>query len=415
MPQQGVENRHEPLRQREEIVDPNRPSHRTKATKEAFSLETRRLAFLHALAGEWEHLIVTNKRDVAALPCTRTLLRHLKRFLTRGHFCACKRNGGKARSVLAGNELIHVAVCRGVFPTATCAEVQAHLWNVHGRFLPRPRVHGPSQITRAEQRIGLSRKRTSTTARQAFLPRNTLRRRNYWTQNCPFGIADIPSAMMIDIDEAVVNICDSERSHGKTTVNTRSQQNGPCTREGESQIILAISGCPINGRRWMQCDEDPSGATVVDFPAFVWRVLIDLGPGTPGNRHCVTLDNPNVHHNPMVLYLIHACGHRFAFLAPHWPIDAPIECVFNAIELGLTMNMCTCHNSDDIRRSIVASLRTMPTFDAFFRHCGCRQAHCVPVWSVPPSAESKASKQSRGLALDRGAWESVGSLFSVHQ
>lgn len=86
------------------------------------------------------------------------------------------------------------------------AEMNVYLWNVHGRCQANPRIYHPSQITRAEQEIGLSRKRIATTAQQAFTPRNLMWHRRHWTQPCPFGIADIRACDMVDMDEAVVNI-----------------------------------------------------------------------------------------------------------------------------------------------------------------------------------------------------------------
>ena len=66
------------------------------------------------------------------------------------------------------------------------------------------RFYDPSQICRAQQIIGLSKKRLSTTAMQASYPINIYRRWSYCTLHYPFGIANICTNKIIDIDEEAV-------------------------------------------------------------------------------------------------------------------------------------------------------------------------------------------------------------------
>ena len=60
--------------------------------------------------------------------------------------------------------------------------------------------------TKEEHRIGLSRKKSSTLAAQASEPRYVLQRQCFWHLPYPFGIADISSEEMIDMDEAKIII-----------------------------------------------------------------------------------------------------------------------------------------------------------------------------------------------------------------
>ena len=46
--------------------------------------------------------------------------------------------------------------------------------------------------------------------------------------------------------------------------------------------------------------------------------------------HCITYLSS--HHNVQMAAIIHAAGHRLAFRAPYYPIDGPIEYVFNTIQ-----------------------------------------------------------------------------------
>ena len=101
-----------------------------------------------------------------------------------GHYCACCQSGKRAlRGTgcrLGGMDLVLLALYRVVYPKATAAEINAFLYNanygnVHFRF------YTSSQITFAEKLIGLSRKKGSTVAYQAFLPRNLRLRWIYWS------------------------------------------------------------------------------------------------------------------------------------------------------------------------------------------------------------------------------------------
>ena len=54
---------------------------------------------------------------------------------------------------------------------------------------------------RREAELGLTRKVGSTTAMQAELPINMMRRQHFWTLPHPFGIRGTPRANLIDFDE----------------------------------------------------------------------------------------------------------------------------------------------------------------------------------------------------------------------
>jgi len=113
--------------------------------------------------------IIQDYRDNYMVASERSTRRYRRRFLTLGHVRPFRRNGGQQRQVLNGIDLLQMTLYRVTFPTATAAEIIAYMWNVHSRFCNPPRFYHNSQITRAEQRIGFTRKRNSTTARQAFL------------------------------------------------------------------------------------------------------------------------------------------------------------------------------------------------------------------------------------------------------
>ena len=87
---------------------------------------------------------------------------------------------------------------RGAFPKATAAdEVAAFIFR--NTLKHNPRVFSPSQITYAEDSIGLTRKRGSTSAIQAFSPENIMRRNMFWTMEYPFGVVGVPTMSLIDV------------------------------------------------------------------------------------------------------------------------------------------------------------------------------------------------------------------------
>ena len=109
-----------------------------------------------------------------------------------------------------------LAYWRSIWPKSTHAEMNTLLFNSQlARGEPNPRFFSPSQLSRAEDRLGLSAKRASTTAYQALLPRNITKRWIYWNCNYPAGIADIPKDDWIDYDEAAIFVETANRKSGK--------------------------------------------------------------------------------------------------------------------------------------------------------------------------------------------------------
>ena len=51
------------------------------------------------------------------------------------------------------------------------------------------------------------------------------------------------------------------------------------------------------------------------------------------------MDNLNTHRNQIVAAMINIHGHRIVFRAPYYPVDGPIEYVFNTIQHGVSLAM----------------------------------------------------------------------------
>ena len=97
---------------------------------------------------------------------------------------------------------------RVLYPKGRASKANVFLWNVGGQR----RFYHPSQITRAEDMLGLSQKRGATTAEQAMLPWNMMRRWAFWNLPYPWGIADVRCDDLIDLNEAGLFIDTTNRS-----------------------------------------------------------------------------------------------------------------------------------------------------------------------------------------------------------
>ena len=149
----------------------------------------------------WLYFSITKDCGVIALLSTyrwrrhQLLLGHVRRF-TRS------RNLRATVPVLRGNQLINLTIWRALWPRGTHQEANIWLHHANGGV----RFYQPSQISKAEDSLGLSSKRASTTARQAMFPLNLQLRFNYWFLPCPFSIANVPCSRIIDLDEAALFI-----------------------------------------------------------------------------------------------------------------------------------------------------------------------------------------------------------------
>ena len=158
------------------------------------------------------------------LLCHRTsIYRWRRRREMLGHIRRYRRTGNKRASVLCGLSLVSLAIFRALWPRGNAHE--ANIWLHHAGG--RARFYHPSQISRAEDRLGLSRKRSSSTARQAMLPLNLQIRHNFWFLPAPFGIADVPRERQVDLDEAALFVESANRPSGKASTINHVREVGP--------------------------------------------------------------------------------------------------------------------------------------------------------------------------------------------
>ena len=309
--------------------------------------------------------VIQHAQRVYLYPSQRTLDRHTRMRLQLGHLRRFKKQGNRTASTIVCIELYMLGFWRTVWPKSTHAELNALLFNGQvSRGVPNPRFYAPSQLCRAEDRLGLSSVRGSTTAYQALLPRNLARRFVYWHSNYPAGIADILWDDVIDFDEAAIFVETANRKSGKSVIGVRVKEEGPYNHSEKYTLTMAISG-HRDGERWVDF-ERKSGTTTHDTYQFVLRILRSIGRGTPQRRRLFTMDNLLAHKNRIVLGLIVEWGHRFCLRAPYYPIDGAIKYVFNTIQHELTICLAEIEDGIDLTNKIMGIIGAIEIFVNYF-------------------------------------------------
>lgn len=299
----------------------------------------------------------------------------VQRFANRtnlyGHCRAFRHTGNNhAEREIEGQHLIQLALYRSCCPKATGGEVNAFLYNMNTHD-PRYEIYSNSQITRAEQRLNLTTKRSSTTAYQALLPHIILKRNLFWNANYPVGIADCDPRNMIDIDEAGWSVDTCNRTSGKTVVGERCREVGPYSKTQKVTVLLGVSGDDQSPDRWLDRWRE-GGTTVTKFLDFIRSIIEEIGPGTPARRRVFVMDNLRSHQNNAIKAVIHGHGHRIVFRAPYYPVDGAIEYVFNVLHCALQLRLCSIRTTDDMETQIDNIVHSMEEFSCFFAHCGFR-------------------------------------------
>jgi hypothetical protein len=311
--------------------------------------------------------VIVHLRNARLWPSTQTIHRWVALRDRFGHCRPCQRSGNIRATVLRDHDLFLLALYRVVYPKATATEINAFLYRANFGNL-NFRFYTPSQISEAEDRIGLSRVAGSTTAYQAFFPINMRKRWNFWNLAYPLGIADIRRTDFIDLDECGLFVETGSRGYGKCYIGKRVNEEGPYSKSEKWNLLLAISGDPT-AERWKKMWLE-GGTTNTKMIDFIQDILDDIGPGTPQRRRCFIMDNLTSHHNAQVSALIHTAGHRLVFRAPYYPVDGPIEYVFNSLQVALWINMHQIRTGANLLHEVHTAIANMQTFEPYFMHCG---------------------------------------------
>ena len=275
-------------------------------------------------------------RQQKKFPCMSTCRRYIRQWHNEGNILAKLHTGNKfAIPEIHGNDLFNLVLYRIAFPKAIGVEVRAFIKNRNPNL---EKEHSPSQLCRAEKRLGISMKVGSTTSKEAYKPINLLKREDYWFRNYPFGIANVDTEDIIDIDEAQFKLTSQDRKYGKAATNKRVDAKG-MYKKGESTVtlILGISASEDNQFAFAQ-QYDEGTTDLVRFYTYMRDFIDYLAEERPDQSFCFTMDNLNIHKHPVIIQSIHAAGHRIVYRAPYWSCDGAIEYVFNTLHTFLLMD-----------------------------------------------------------------------------
>ena len=360
------------LQTRERII-----AHPSLCSGNAYSQDMRSLVLFIALHIDEEDANVRNMlsllRGEHVYPSSMTERRWLRLYEQMGHVRPCQRSGNADADRMRGADLVFLALYRVFYPKARIAEVNAFLYRCNLRN-PYWYFYHPSQISRAETLIGLTRKKGSTTAHQAYYPVNLQKRWRYWNYAYPLGIADIQRSRIIDLDECGVFLeTHANRTHGKSFIVLRVREEGVYSKSEKWNLLLAVCGEDgteeNSSRRW--ADIWLEGGTTVDkMLDFVQNILDDIGFADEDNFFVFTMDNLNYHKNDGVIALIHLYGHGIVYRAPYWPVDGAIEFIFNTLQSLMRARSYEINSENDLLASIYESIQSIDSFANYFENVG---------------------------------------------
>jgi hypothetical protein len=308
------------------------------------------------------------QRHNKTFPCARTCKNWIKLYEAEGHVNPKVHTGNKESTrEINGEDLVNLALYRLVRPEAYLSEVKAYIHNRNPGNLP----YSDSQIVRAEQRIGLSRKVASTTSDCAYLPINLQKRENYWSLPYPHGIAGEETRDIIDIDECCLKLESINRKYGKVTRDRRCTKRGKFKKgEGRMSLIMGICGDGSVDDFFFHKTYTQGGTDTGRFYLFMAEFIAYLETRFPGRKFLFTMDNLNIHKVALILNLIHENGHRVVYRAPYWSCDGPIEYVFNTLQTRIQMSFSTIDSLDDLVDEVDLVVKELGPFTSYFVHVG---------------------------------------------
>ena len=68
--------------------------------------------------------------------------------------------------------------------------------------------------------------------------------------------------------------------------------------------------------------------------------------------------------------LIFLAGHRLVFRAPYYPVDGPIEYVFNTIQIDLRINWAEIEDGPSLIAAVHSAIGEIQLFVPYFINCG---------------------------------------------
>ena len=296
-------------------------------------------------------------------PSARSAQRWRQRLITEGHSRPYQPHGNHRPVGLVGTDRFLLLMFRFAYPRATAAETAAFIFQNSIRDVPR--LYSPSEITHAEDTLGLTRKRGSTQALQAFTEENIARRQMFMTMGYPYGRVGIPTMSFIDIDECGIMLEGCNRSYGKQHFGVRVVERGNYGRGVKWTVTLAVAA---TGERWCRVDRKV-GTTLVEFQDFVQFLVGHIDAAQYEGPRTIMMDNLSAHVNPIIHQTVLDANQQILYRPKYSPQDAPIEYVFNTMQAELRNRMYDI-TGNNIEHHIQQVVGNMNGFYNYFHFCG---------------------------------------------
>jgi len=290
-----------------------------------------------------------------------------------------RQTGNKRKTVMMGEHLFLLALFKLIWPQATREECACFvtLYSADGRILTN------TEITKGYQRLDLTVKKGSTTAYQAFTPKNTYLHFCFWNYNFPGGIKDVPMERLMDGDEMAFHLGDASQGYGHAVRGLRVRKAGNYSRGKQKVVVIMfiepgdpslpphVLGSKQRPRIWYKVTTD-SGTTVEGYKSFLKDEVFPYFKDDEPER-ILMHDNLSSHKAGEIYDAIYDAGHRVICRPPYRPYEAPIEWVFNQLAGAVRKRWKQIKNEEDLINTIISIIEHRDGLGGFyglFQMCG---------------------------------------------
>ena len=254
-------------------------------------------------------LVLTNSYELAAesIGCSPVSVRRWEERLI-----PFRMNGNKERRQITAADQLLLSICLYIYPDASLDEISIFIVANGGE------VYSRQVVSRRCLELGLTRKRSSREAYEAFSASSIQKRIWFWNEPPPLGIHETPTSTLLDVDETGFYLKDICTKYGRSHTTCRVRYPSHYTRNATRlNVILAIepgnfnihpgsSGSVNLPRRWVYVTHD--SIDQFNFGEFIDDILSDIEnhpvPDGYDNSRCILWDNLSCHKTPYVTNII---------------------------------------------------------------------------------------------------------------
>ncbi|KAL7554355.1 hypothetical protein ACHAWF_017797 [Thalassiosira exigua] len=231
--------------------------------------------------------------------------------------------------------------------------------------------------------MGMTRKKASTTAYQAFTPDNVKLHHRFRTYPAPAGICGVQRRRLIDVDECSVELkyCNLNYGHAVRGLRVRKISNYGrgkikfililAIEPGDSELPEGSEGSVENPRLWYRLSTDRATG-IENYVDFLKYNLMDDFRNDEKSRTLLH-DNLSSHKAKEVINTVFDRGHQVICRVPYRPHEGPIEWAIEQFASALRKRWKVIKDDKDLNKqahNILQAKSGMGNFDGLFRGCG---------------------------------------------